>query len=163
MIKDAINILDKVSDNADRFVESGEERQSTLTERQKIDMTSPFKLPQLIRPVLAIWSALTFTLTQWYCIAQGLVEGDEALLANGVIMSGIIGFYFQSRKAEKVSTKKFQAEVEIQKMNAEASIKIEESRVKMAERIEKENMKQLRREKRLERRRKRVGFKNKEE
>ena len=51
-------LIDSVGSNADKLTESGEERQATLTERQRIDSTSPFKLPHLVRPIIALIALL---------------------------------------------------------------------------------------------------------
>lgn len=111
-------LIDSIGGNADKLTESDAERQATLTERLKIDSTSPFKLPQLIRPILALWSAVTYTGAQIYCLYAGLVSGLEVMSANGAIMLGIIGFYFNSRKNEKVNAKKVDAAIKIEKIKA---------------------------------------------
>ena len=132
---DVDKIINSVGTQVDNNTESSEERQATLTERLKIDATSPFKLPQLIRPILAIWSALTFTLTQVYCLYKGLIDGVEVLSANSAIMLGVIGFYFNSRRNEKINAKK-----------TEAAIKIEEIRVKAEVKKDRKESRQERRE-----------------
>ena len=120
---DVDKIINSVGTQVDNNTESSEERQATLTERLKIDATSPFKLPQLIRPILAIWSALTFTLTQVYCLYKGLIDGVEVLSANSAIMLGIIGFYFNSRRNEKINAKKTEAAIKIEEIRVKAEIK----------------------------------------
>ena len=120
---DVDKIINSVGTQVDNNTESSEERQATLTERLKIDATSPFKLPQLIRPILAIWSALTFTLTQVYCLYKGLIDGVEVLSANSAIMLGVIGFYFNSRRNEKINAKKTEAAIKIEEIRVKAEIK----------------------------------------
>ena len=120
---DVDKIINSVGTQVDNNTESSEERQATLTERLKIDATSPFRLPQLIRPILAIWSALTFTLTQVYCLYKGLIDGVEVLSANSAIMLGIIGFYFNSRRNEKINAKKTEAAIKIEEIRVKAEVK----------------------------------------
>ena len=55
MMFDPTEIVDDVTGVAKKAMENHQ------TERQKIDMTSPFKLPQLIRPILALWASATYT------------------------------------------------------------------------------------------------------
>lgn len=118
-------IINSVGTQVDNNIESSEERQAMLTERLKIDSTSPFKLPQLVRPILAIWSASTFTLSQIYCLYKGLVGGVEVMSANSAIMLGVIGFYFNSRRNEKMNAKKTEAAIKIEEIRVKADIKKE--------------------------------------
>ena len=122
---DVDKIINSVGSQVDNNTESSEERQATLTERLKIDATSPFKLPQLIRPILALWSALTFTTAQIYCLYAGLVGGVEVMSANSAIMLGIIGFYFNSRRNEKINAKKTEAAIKIEEIRVKAEVKKE--------------------------------------
>jgi len=120
---DVDKIINSVGTQVDNNTESSEERQATLTERLKIDATSPFRLPQLIRPILALWSALTFTTAQIYCLYAGLVGGVEVMSANSAIMLGIIGFYFNSRRNEKINAKKTEAAIKIEEIRVKAEVK----------------------------------------
>jgi len=122
---DVDKIINSVGSQVDNNTESSEERQATLTERLKIDATSPFKLPQLIRPILALWSALTFTTAQIYCLCAGLVGGVEVMSGNSAIMLGIIGFYFNSRRNEKINAKKTEAAIKIEEIRVKAEVKKE--------------------------------------
>ena len=131
---DVDKIINSVGSQVDNNTESSEERQATLTERLKIDATSPFKLPQLIRPILAIWSALTFTLTQVYCLYKGLIDGVEVLSANSAIMLGVIGFYFNSRRNEKINAKKTEAAIKIEEIRVKAEVKRDRKEARRARR-----------------------------
>jgi|GEM_PF-5795681 len=120
---DIDKIINSVGTQVDNNSESGEERQATLTERLRIDSTSPFKLPQLIRPILAMWSAVTYSAAQIFCIYKGLIDGLEIMTANSAIMLGVIGFYFNSRRNEKINAKKTEAAIDIEKIRAKAEIR----------------------------------------
>ena len=43
---------------------------------------------------------------QIYCLYAGLISGLEVMSANSAVMLGIIGFYFNSRRNEKINAKK---------------------------------------------------------
>jgi len=131
---DVDKIINSVGSQVDNNTESSEERQATLTERLKIDATSPFKLPQLIRPILALWSALTFTTAQIYCLYAGLVGGVEVMSANSAIMLGIIGFYFNSRRNEKINAKKTEAAIKIEEIRVKAEVKKDRKEARRARR-----------------------------
>ena len=131
---DVDKIINSVGTQVDNNTESSEERQATLTERLKIDATSPFKLPQLIRPILAIWSALTFTLAQIYCLHKGLIDGVEVMSANSAIMLGVIGFYFNSRRNEKINAKKTEAAIKIEEIRVKAEVKKDRKEARRARR-----------------------------
>ena len=131
---DVDKIINSVGNQVDNNTESSEERQATLTERLKIDATSPFKLPQLIRPILALWSALTFTTAQIYCLYAGLVGGVEVMSANSAIMLGIIGFYFNSRRNEKINAKKTEAAIKIEEIRVKAEVKKDRKEARRARR-----------------------------
>jgi len=131
---DVDKIINSVGSQVDNNTESSEERQATLTERLKIDATSPFKLPQLIRPILALWSALTFTTAQIYCLYAGLVGGVEVMSANSAIMLGIIGFYFNSRRNEKINDKKTEAAIKIEEIRVKAEVKKDRKEARRARR-----------------------------
>ena len=147
---DPLKAAEKAMEFADDSFESRQEAEEMRTRRHEIDMTSPFKLPQLIRPILAIWGAVTYTLAEAYLLYMGLLSPLEAMASNAAIMMSIIGFYFNSRKAEKVVAKQMAGQLEITEVKAKAAVKLEELKTKA-------EIKEERRDNRLERRRKRRG------
>ena len=128
-------LIDKVGNNVDKVHESGEERQSALTERLRIDMSSDNKLSKSIRPISLIW------LLSLYTLLAGLIAGlmyaditvEPLLWFSGevtVLLGTVLGFYFNSKKAERIQEKR-----------ALATIKIEEEKIKSDARLEKEKTK----------------------
>jgi hypothetical protein len=115
----------------DDSFESREEAEQTRTERQRIDLTSAFKLPHLIRPYMAIWGMITFTLAQAYCLYADLITGLEAMGANTAIVMAIIGWYFNSRKAEKTVAKQMAGQFAIVQLKAKTAVKIEAIKAKV--------------------------------
>jgi len=140
-----LEAAEKAMDFADDSFESREEAETTRTRRQEIDMTSPFKLPQLIRPILAIWGAVTYTAAEIYLLYLDAITPLEVMAANSAIMMAIIGFYFNARKAEKVVAKQMSGQLEITTMKAKTAVKLEELRTK-------QDLKQKRKDQRAQRR-----------
>lgn len=129
----SINPLDaaeKAMAFADDSFESREEAAVMRTRRQEIDLKSPYKLPHLIRPIMAIWSMLTYSFAEAYGLYTGQISGLEAMAANAAIVMAIIGFYFNSRKAEKTVAKTMSGQLEIVAMKAKTAIKLEEIKAK---------------------------------
>lgn len=120
---DVIKIADKAMDFADDSFESAEERQKTLTRRLEIDNTSPFMLPHLIRPIIAIWSMVTYTGLAIWAMIKGDMDVMVVLGTSAGILMTVIGFYFNSRKVEKVNAKKAMVAIEIERMRDKVEIK----------------------------------------
>ena len=150
MIPDPTKILDKAGAILDDNFESEEERQKTLTERLQIDNTSPFKLPHLIRPISTIFSGILWGLSIiWTLIIAtiliskvGIKEASNMILSSDSIIMYVlgattttyathIGFYFNSRKAEKINAKKAFAAIAIEKEKSKVAIAREELELKL--------------------------------
>ena len=114
------------------------------SERLKIDTTSPFKLPHLIRPISFIWAMVNETiLTTSTILAVFILDTSNvnavnaliaALAANSAILTTIIGFYFNSRRNEKISMNNSRAAIKIKRLETKAEIRREERAAKKAER-----------------------------
>ena len=135
--------VDNITDTVGNNIESEQERQATLTERLRIDTTSPFKLPHLIRPISFIWAMGLQTLLSVIVVVMAFNQNPTdttSILAvvgsNGAILTSMVGFYFSSRKQEKINLEKVKAAVKIEEMKTGAAIK-EEKKDNRAERREK--------------------------
>ena len=135
--------VDNITDTLGENIESEQERQATLTERLKIDTTSPFKLPHLIRPISFIWAMGLQTILSLMVIVlafNSTPTDTTAILAivgsNGTILVSMVGFYFSSRKQEKINLEKVRATVKIEEMKV-ANQLTEEKKDNRAERREK--------------------------
>ena len=103
------------------------------SERHKVDTTSPFKLPHLIRPISFIWAMANETiLTTSTILAVFILDTSNvnavnaliaALAANSAILTTIIGFYFNSRRNEKISMNNSRAAIKIKRLETKAEIK----------------------------------------
>lgn len=107
--------IDKVLNIVDSKISSDKEREQIRTDRLNIDNTSPFKLPHLIRPIAFIWAMVLQTVLS----VVSLFEYPDQLLivlgSNTAILTSIVGFYFNSRKQEKLVAKKAAAAIQIAK------------------------------------------------
>jgi hypothetical protein len=112
IIKESLNLA---KDNIYSTKKAEEDR----TERLRIDNTSTFKLPHLIRPIAFIWGLALQTILSIYAI---ITIPDQLLIilgSNTAIVTTMVGFYFNGRKQEKIIAKQ-----------SAAAIKIEEEKVK---------------------------------
>lgn len=128
--------IDKVLDVVDDNIESRQEAEATRTERLKLDMTSPFRLPQLIRPILAIWAMAAYTIIMVIGMYKGFVESYEVVGSITAILMTIIGFYFNSRKMEKTVAKRAEAAVQIEELKTKAEIKRDRREARHQRRLE---------------------------
>ncbi len=137
-ILDIGNVVDKVGKAVDNNTESGEERQQQLSNRHAVDMASDNLLSKIVRPI-----------TLWYL---GLLEGiiviasvcgvviDIAIVSQvGLLFGSAVGFYFHSKKGERIADK-----------NASANMKLKAIELKHAEKMERRQFIEDRRERRRE-------------
>lgn len=136
-MKDLVANIIKGADKVDDFTESAEERQATLTKRHEVDMLSDNKLSKSIRPITLI-VLLGLQVVLVVLSAFGLHADPAIISQHGVLLLGAFSFYFHSKKAERVAEK-----------NAAANVKIEELKLKHANKLER---KQVRAEIRASRR-----------
>jgi len=140
-LSNVLNTADKAMDFADDSFESREEAEATRTQRQQLDMTSTFKLPQIIRPIMAIWAMAIYTIVMIYGIAVEAVSGLEAVGGTTAILMTIIGFYFNSRKMEKVVAKKAETAIQLEEMREKAQIRQDRKEARQERRLERKEQK----------------------
>ena len=138
MIPD-INATKIISDVTESIDKATANQQS---ERLKIDTTSPFKLPHLIRPISLIFSGIiwgisilwTLVLATILIMKVGIEQASDLMLSSDSIIMYILaaattnygtqsGFYFDSRKKEKISLKNANAAIKIKRLETKAEIK----------------------------------------
>ena len=123
---------------ADDLISTGEERDNELTNRLKIDTTSPFKLPHLVRPIIAL-SLLFMQVLVFVAVFMEIDVPADLIWQIGGLNAASIGFYFNSRKMEKMQAKNAQATIEIEQIKVKETIrreKVEEKITKKATRRE---------------------------
>jgi len=156
-------LVKDVLKGADNLFTSQDEYNKESTERVRIDTTSPFKLPHLIRPALGIWVSALYTVVVAWGLITGQLSFTEALESTRNLVGAVFLFYFGSRGFEKVfeqigkakaKTALEQSRAEISK--SEAAVEIEELRVEATlKEEEKESNHRRKMERKAERRAKR--------
>ena len=125
-VNEGISDITKVVDDS---FESEDERQKQLTERLRLDMTSPHLLPQIIRPASFIWAMSLQTILSLLTIIMAFMStptNETSIMAvmgsnTGILMT-MVGFYFASRRAEKINAKKVEAAIDINREKARVEI-----------------------------------------
>ena len=149
--------LEKVADLTDEFIHTREEQSQVYTERQRIDLTSPYKLPHLIRPLTLIFTAFLFLMVvvaELFGHFWGLKEIDHIL--SGIVATAFttaMGFYFRNRTLEKQVAKRAQNEERRQKQLNDIEEKKLKHELRMQEKKESHEVKMFnkREKKRLRR------------
>lgn len=142
-----IQNLTKIVDSVDQVIETSGERQNTLTERHANDMKSDNWLSKSIRPL----SVLVLLLVICFIAILSAFDYHVDVIIYGelsAIFMTALGFYFNSKKAERVMAQK--AKISIENVKANVELK----KLKAKHEIKKER-KQLRHERRLQRRKRR--------
>jgi len=119
---DATKLIDTVGSAVDKNFESGEERQKQLSSRHRVDMSSDSWLSKNIRPLTLIFLML--------CEAGIIVAGilgktiDLAITSQiGLLLFGAFGFYFNSKKGERIMEKRIEGAAKIERIRVDAQIK----------------------------------------
>lgn len=134
--------LEDVGKIADDLISTSEERDAVLTERLALDTTSPFKLPHLIRPIIAL-TLLFLQILIFVAVFLKVEVPQDLIWQVGGLNAAAIGFYFNSRKAEKMQAKNAQASVKIAEIKAKEAVEVKRREDKMSRR---ENRRQARQE-----------------
>lgn len=113
--------LEDVTKLVDKVTSTSEERDEVLTERLKLDTTSPFMLPHLIRPIIAL-VLLILQILIFVAIFLKVEVPQDLIWQVGGLNAAAIGFYFNSRKAEKMQAKNAMASIEIAKIQSKAEV-----------------------------------------
>lgn len=105
----------KVAKVADGFTESAEERQQTLTTRHEKDMNSDNWLSKSIRPLVLL---ILMALQCFVVVASAFDLHVDSMIVGqlGTLLLGAFGFYFSSRKAEKVAAQNAKANIQLERI-----------------------------------------------
>lgn len=128
---DPLEAADKIINAVDDNVYSEQESQGERTERLRIALNSDSWLPKVARPFITILVALVW--------AYVMVNPFDKEIADVVVynVNGaffvVIGFYFHSRRAEKIASKKTDAAIKIEQLKTRHELR-EERRDARAER-----------------------------
>ncbi|MDB4302989.1 hypothetical protein N9936_01285 [bacterium] len=106
----------------DDSTESAEERQKTLSDRHANDMQSDNWLSKSIRP-LALLILLGLQIVIVALSAFGFHVDMAIVVQHGTLLMTAFGFYFSSRKAEKIAAQKAKSEINIKELEAKTAFK----------------------------------------
>jgi len=111
LVEDVTGSLDQITENQQ-------------TKRQQIDATSQFMLPHLIRPIISL-VVLFMQILIFVAVFFKVEVPDDLIYEVGALNMATIGFYFNSRRNEKINAKKTEAAIKIESIRAKAEIKEE--------------------------------------
>lgn len=112
---DPSKIIESIGKNIDRNFESEEERQQSLSDRHSVDMLSDNWLSKAVRPIITL-TLLTLFIAVVITSFFGVKIPEHIGYELAAMLTAAIGFYFQSRRNEKMNAKKMDASVKIEKM-----------------------------------------------
>jgi hypothetical protein len=138
------DLVGEIGDVVDDNIESGEERQNTLSARHRVDMMSDSRLSKSVRPITLLYLLSLMTIIVVVEFATGTELPYETKILVGGPLAAAIGFYFDSKKRERVSTKNAEANIRMRKLQLVEKIKADRRADRKEERDE-------RRERRLQR------------
>lgn len=130
-LSNATEIINKVTSIVDDNVYSEQESQSERTERYRIAINSDSWFPKIARPFVTIVVTLVW--------AYVMINPFDKEIADTVVYSStgafsiVSGFYFHSRRVEKINAKKSDAAIKIERMKTRHELR-EEKRDARAER-----------------------------
>lgn len=123
-MKDLIKNIGGLVDKADNLYQDDQERDLILNDRHKIDMQSDSKLSKMVRPLTVLVLLFLQVVIALFSMF-GYHAHEIIVIEHGVLLSGALGFYFNSRKAEKTARENAQANIEIEKIKTRHEIKQE--------------------------------------
>ena len=130
-MKNLIQSVTKGAQVADKFIDTRGEIEDRLSSRHQIDMSSDYWLAKSIRPMTLL---ILLILQIFIVIASAFNHTvDESITYQmGVLMAAAFGFYFNSRKAEKVAAKNAHANIELEKIKTRQDFKLEKKEIRAA-------------------------------
>lgn len=128
---DALKAVDKIIDAVDDNVYSEQESQAERTERLRIDMQSDNPIAKIIRPVVTLMTGLVWSFAMVFSFFR--TAPPEVVYSVSAVFTMCIGFYFHSRRQEKIAAKKTDAAIKIEALKTKHELR-EEKRDNRAER-----------------------------
>lgn len=128
-LKDVTKLVQEGGKVVDDVNYSGEERAETLNKRHETDMSSDSWLSKNIRPI-----TLLFLLLCQGAIVVGMLAGlptNVAIVSEvGALLFGAFGFYFNSKKGERIAEKNALANMKMNREQLDHEMKMEKQREK---------------------------------
>lgn len=126
---DPTKLVDDISKGIDDNVFSEEERAEMLTRRLEIDANSDNQLAKMIRPLITLISCAVWVFIHVFAVFKEVPS--EAMYSADAAFMTCIGFYFDSRRREKINQRKTMAAIQIDKQRA----KIERADARLERRL----------------------------
>ncbi len=121
MIVDPLKAADKIIDAIDDNVYSEQESQQERTERLRIDMQSDNPMAKIIRPVVTLLSGAVWAFAMIFSFFK--TAPSEVVYSASAVFTMCIGFYFHSRRQEKIAAKKTDAAIKIEAMKTKHELR----------------------------------------
>jgi hypothetical protein len=122
-IVDPTKIINDVVETIDDNVYSRAEHEADLTSRLLIDQQSDNWLSKAIRPIITLWAmAINSVIWAGLLFTPNTVDDTVVITAGGVLTSAI-GFYFYSKRSERITAKKMAASIQIEKIRAKSDVR----------------------------------------
>lgn len=138
---DPTKVIDDITETLDDNVYSRAEHEADLTSRLLIDMKSDNWLSKAIRPIITLWAmAINSVIWAGLLFTPNTVDDIVVITAGGVLTSAI-GFYFLSKRSERVTSKKMAASIQVEKMRAKFNLREERKNARLQRRLEKSEAK----------------------
>jgi hypothetical protein len=116
-----LDIFDKAANVVDDNVYSNQEAETERTKRLAIDMASDNVLSKLIRPIITIYSGLIWgaihIASLWFTVP------DTISWSVSAVFSACIGFYFNSKRQERLTEKKGAAAIKLELMKTKQELR----------------------------------------
>ena len=90
--------------------------------RHIVDTSSKFMLPALIRPIIAL-VCLAMQILIFVAVFMNVELPKDLIYEVGALNLATTGFYFNSRRNEKINAKKTEAAIKIEEIRAKSAIK----------------------------------------
>ena len=118
---DPLKIIDKATEVLDDNVYSEQESQQERTERLRIDMQSDNPIAKIIRPVITLMTGLVWSFAMVFSFFE--TAPSEVVYSVSAVFTMCIGFYFHSRRQEKIAAKKTDAAIKIEAMKTKHELR----------------------------------------
>lgn len=118
---DPLKLIDKATEVLDDNVYSEQESQQERTERLRIDMQSDNPIAKIIRPVVTLLSGAVWAFAMIFSFFK--TAPSEVVYSASAVFTMCIGFYFHSRRQEKIAAKKTDAAIKIEAMKTKHELR----------------------------------------
>jgi len=118
-----LDLVNDIKEGIDDNVYSRQEQETDLISKHAIDMKSDSPLAKNIRPIVTLWSLAINTAIWLISLFPDVTVDPTIVLTAGGVLISTIGFYFNSRKVEKVYAKKAGASIQISKLESRQEIR----------------------------------------